>query len=225
VLSKVLHLVCETLLSHSKIINDQGQVLIDSVEVLQLLSHDVGLLIELLDLKLSWTNVSLKLLDFVIKHELELLKLLSLLFQIDDSLILIFDGRISFLKLTFLTLDLLFEVVCILEELIKLLILFVDSSLFSISLSLTLLEVIMDESQITLRLHSLINDLGKLFFVFVFELIDLDPGLVFDPFSFLLVTFHHRLNIFFEPISLLSLPVKLDLLILFQLLDDLLMME
>jgi hypothetical protein len=86
--------------------------------MLQLLSHDVGLFIELLNFKLSWTDVSLKLLDLIIKHELEFLKLLSLLFQIDDSLIFIFDSGISFLELSFLTLDLLLEVVGLLKQVI-----------------------------------------------------------------------------------------------------------
>jgi len=42
-LSKVFNLGGKTLLSHSKIINNKCQILVDSVEMLKLLSHDVGL--------------------------------------------------------------------------------------------------------------------------------------------------------------------------------------
>jgi len=49
-LSQVLHFVGETLLSHSEIVNDQGEVLVHSVEVFQLLSHLVSLLVQFLNL-------------------------------------------------------------------------------------------------------------------------------------------------------------------------------
>ncbi len=70
--------------------------------MLELLPHLIGLLIELLDLDLTGSDISLKLLDLVIEHELEFFKLLSLLFQIINSLILVADGSLSFLDLTFL---------------------------------------------------------------------------------------------------------------------------
>lgn len=109
--AEVLHFVSQTFLSHSEIINDQGQVLIYPVEVFQLLTHFVGLLIQSLNFRFSWTNVSLKLLDLVIKYEFELLKLLGLLFQIDDTLVLVFDSLVSFLELVFLTLDRRFQLI------------------------------------------------------------------------------------------------------------------
>jgi hypothetical protein len=83
--------------------------------MLQLLSHDVGLLVKFLNFKFSWADISLELLDFVIKDKLELLKLLSLLFEINDSLILVIDGSVSFFELTFLTLNLLLKIVGALE--------------------------------------------------------------------------------------------------------------
>ena len=66
ILSQILDLVGQAFLSHSQIINNQSKVLVDSVEMLQLLSHFVSLFIELLDLKFSWSNISLQLLDLVI---------------------------------------------------------------------------------------------------------------------------------------------------------------
>jgi hypothetical protein len=44
-LSKVFNLGSKTFLSHSKIINNKCQVLVDSVEMLKFLSHNVGLLL------------------------------------------------------------------------------------------------------------------------------------------------------------------------------------
>lgn len=57
-LSAVLNIVSKTFLSHSQIINDQSQVLINSIEMLELLSHLVCLLIKLLNLKFSWADIT-----------------------------------------------------------------------------------------------------------------------------------------------------------------------
>lgn len=104
---QLLYIVCESLLSHSEIVHDKCQILIDSVEMLELLSHLVGLLVQSLDIKLSWSNLSLELLDLVIKNELKLFELLCLLFEVDDPLVFVFDGCASFFELTFLTFNLL----------------------------------------------------------------------------------------------------------------------
>jgi len=111
VLSQVFDLGGQTLLSHSEIINDKSKILIDSVEMLQLLPHDVGLLLELLNFNFSWADISLELLDFVIKNELELLKFLSLLFQVNNSLIFVLDSGLSLTELGLLGNDLLLEIV------------------------------------------------------------------------------------------------------------------
>jgi hypothetical protein len=76
--------------------------LIDTIEMLKLLSHLVSLLVEFLDFNFTGSNITLKFLDFVIEDELEFFKLLSLLFQIINSLILVADGSLSFLDLTLL---------------------------------------------------------------------------------------------------------------------------
>ncbi len=47
--------------------------------MLELLSHFVGLFIKLLDFEFSGSNVSLKFLNLVIQHKLELFKFLSFL--------------------------------------------------------------------------------------------------------------------------------------------------
>jgi hypothetical protein len=76
--------------------------LIDTIEMLKLLSHLVSLLVEFLDFNFTGSNITLKFRDFVIEDELEFFKLLSLLFQIINSLILVADGSLSFLDLTLL---------------------------------------------------------------------------------------------------------------------------
>ena len=108
-LSEVLDLGGQTLLSHSEIINDKGQVLVHPIEVFQLLPHLVSLLVERLDLELSWTDVTLQLLALVVKNEFEFFKLLSLLFKINDTFVLVPDGLLSFLELIVLASFLLLE--------------------------------------------------------------------------------------------------------------------
>ena len=84
-LNLLLHLLCrfcQSFLAHAQIIHNQYQVLVDSIEVLLLRAHFIGLLVELLNLDLLRANVPLELLDFVIKDELELLQFLDLLLQL-----------------------------------------------------------------------------------------------------------------------------------------------
>ena len=82
--------------SHPQILNNQTQVHKDSLEVSLLLLHLIGLLLELVDSVASWPNITLQLLDFVIKYELELFQFLSLLLKVVNALILITDGGLSF---------------------------------------------------------------------------------------------------------------------------------
>lgn len=91
----VLHLVgslAQTFLSHTQIINNQHQVLIDPVEVFLLTSHLIGLLVELLDDHFLGTDVSLQLLNLIVKNELEFLQLLNLLLELADLDVLLLDG-------------------------------------------------------------------------------------------------------------------------------------
>ena len=101
-LPQVSDLISETLLAHSQIINNKCEVLIHTVEVLELLTHLVGLLIQLLDLDLAGSNVTLELLDLVVKNELELLQLLRFLLQVVNSLVLITDCSFTLLNFTLL---------------------------------------------------------------------------------------------------------------------------
>ena len=101
-LSQVSDLVCETFLAHSQIIHNKCEVLIHTVEMLELLTHLVGLLVQLLDLDLTGSNVTLELLDLVVKHELELLQLLCFLLQVINSLVFITDCCFTLLDFSLL---------------------------------------------------------------------------------------------------------------------------
>jgi hypothetical protein len=67
------------------------------------------LLIQLLDLDFTGSNVTLELLYLIIKHELELLKFLCLLLQIIYSLILVTNRGLTLLYLSLLRVNLLAE--------------------------------------------------------------------------------------------------------------------
>lgn len=125
-LSKVSYLICETLLTHSQIIDDQGKVRVDSVEMLELLSHLVGLLVELLNFDLSRSDFTFQLLNLVIEDEFEFFKFLSFLLEIIDSLIFVLNGGFTLLNFTSLRKDLLSEGVSCLNEFVKFLLLLTD---------------------------------------------------------------------------------------------------
>lgn len=107
--SQVCNFIVQTLLTHSQIVNDQSQVLIHSIEVLQLLSHLVCLFVQFLDFDFSGSDITLELLDFVIKNEFELFKFLCLLFQIVNTLVLILNGGLTLLDFSLLRVNLLSE--------------------------------------------------------------------------------------------------------------------
>lgn len=67
-------------MAHAKMVTDQVELLLDPVVVLQLRVHAVALVAQLLDLKLTWTDVVPELVDLEMQNELKLLKLLNFLF-------------------------------------------------------------------------------------------------------------------------------------------------
>ena len=86
----------ETRLAHLKVLNNQAQVFVNSVEVLHFLPHLCHLLVEYFNLSGFWLNFSFQLFDLVVEHEFELLQLLSLALQRTDPVFLIFDCLPSF---------------------------------------------------------------------------------------------------------------------------------
>ena len=191
----------------------------------ELLSHFICLFIESLNLHFSRSNISLQLFDFVIKHKFEFFKLLSFLFKINNTFIFIFDSFFSFLKLIILTFLLLLKLVNHFGRAIQILLFWGNFLLFLLLFILLFLIVIMNQSQVALGLHTLIYDDCKFLLVFVFENINSVPRLIFNLLSFSLVILYHQLNFFFQPISFLTLSVKLNFLVLFKLFDNFLVVE
>lgn len=71
----------------AQIVDQITQVSINPIERLELDVHVVGLCLKLYDFVLTRGNVSLQVFDFIIKHKLELFKLLCLPFQSIDLLL------------------------------------------------------------------------------------------------------------------------------------------
>ena len=100
-----------------------------------------------------------------------------------------------------------------------------DVSLKLFFLGFSFFIVICDQSEVCFGLHTCINDLGKFFLIFLFDLIDLVPSIVFNLVSLLFVFLHHVLNIILQSVGLLNLLFKFNLLLLLEFLDDLFMMH
>ena len=93
--SRVQVFIFETLVAHLEIIDNQVKVGTYGLEVLYFDLHPVDLVVELSDVCFSWQYVSLELFDLVVEHEFELLKLLSLLFELDDPDVFLFNCAFS----------------------------------------------------------------------------------------------------------------------------------
>ena len=102
-------LIFETLVAHLEIVDDQVKVCTNAMEVFNLDLHLVNLLVEGGDVVLARQNVSLQLLNLVVKHEFELLELLSLLFQLDNPGVFVLNSGSPRLKFILLGLDLILE--------------------------------------------------------------------------------------------------------------------
>lgn len=101
-LDQVLHM----LLSRPEIINDVTQVCIDLIVMSQVLIHVFSFLLQTSDLHSSWSNVTLEVLDLVVKHELELIKLLRLLLVFVNLFLMVSNDLILLDNLLLLSRDL-----------------------------------------------------------------------------------------------------------------------
>ena len=122
----VLHLIgClgQTFLSHSQIVHDQNQVLIDSIEVFLLRAHLICLFVKFLDLDLLRANVTLQLLDLVVENELKLFQLLNLLLKLPNLDILLIDRGNPRLVLLLARMDVLLDFLLLHQFVLKLVLL------------------------------------------------------------------------------------------------------
>ena len=193
--------------------------------MLELLAHLVGLLIQLLDLDLAGSNVTLELLDLVVKDEFELLKFLRLLLQIVDSLVFVADCCFTLLYLAFLRIYLLTERVCLLNEIIELLLLLMNVLLSLLLLGLSLFVVIGHKSQFSLALHASINNLSQFLLVLLLYPVNILPCLVFNFFSLIFMSIHESLYFLSQLSSLFFLLIKLIGVLLLKVLQDFLVMK
>lgn len=85
--------------SHTQIFDNQGQVVEHTLEMGLLLLHFVSLVLQFFNRGSTGSNISLKLLDFVVEHKFEFFELLGLLLQIFDTLLLVPDGGFTLRQL------------------------------------------------------------------------------------------------------------------------------
>ena len=153
------------------------QVRVDLVVMLEVLIHFVSLLLETGDLHLSGCDVAFELLDFVVKHELELLELLRLLFQLIDLLFSITNQLILSRDLCSLILYFFLEALkdLLLVGHLDVFLLFVSLKLFDIALEV--LVLVFGKLKLSLALEGHILNLGLVLHVLLVDLIDLKLGI------------------------------------------------
>ena len=71
--------------------------------------HLIDLFVQRGDIVFTRKDVTLQLLDLIIKHKLELFEFLRLLFEFNNASILVFDGSSTRSQFTLLVLNLVFE--------------------------------------------------------------------------------------------------------------------
>lgn len=145
---------------HTQVFYDQTQVHEDSLEVSLLLLHLVGLILEIVDGFASGTNITLQLLNLIVKHKLELLQFLSLLLQVMDPFVLISDRGLSFGQFQSLALNVGLQLIESSDELIQLRLLILDVPCETLLRRLARLIFLCDRCQIRLMLNALVDDLN-----------------------------------------------------------------
>ena len=176
--------------------HDQAEIFVYDFEVLGLIVHLSLLLVECLDDFLTWTNFRPKLLDLIIEDEFEFLQLLRLLSVLVNLVLLVLNGAFTLLQLVFHRLDILLLTVGVRDLSVQVLILLVYFLSERIHLLLLVPEFILNERQLTLHFHAMVNVPGQVALILLLDLLDFVPGLVFDTFTLLLVVLQHCLNLF-----------------------------
>lgn len=75
------HHLLHLFLSQAQVINCKAELAVLAILLLQVSVHALGLILKLVNLELSRRDVSLQVLDLVVKHKFELFKFLGLLLQ------------------------------------------------------------------------------------------------------------------------------------------------
>ena len=81
----------EPFLTHTKVFDNQAQVVVHTLKVFLFLLHLVGLFFQLFNLLSSRSDIRSKLFDLVIENELEFLKFLSLFLEVVNAFVFVAD--------------------------------------------------------------------------------------------------------------------------------------
>lgn len=92
-----------------QLIHHLAKGVIELVELLQPLIHSIRFLFHSCDLIFTRTNISLKLFDLMVQHELKLLEFLRPLLQLIDLPLLLSDCLITIVDLLLLLIDGFFQ--------------------------------------------------------------------------------------------------------------------
>ena len=195
VVLQFLRLLDETILSQLQVTNDQLEILGHSLEVLDLLVHLGSLLIQLLNSCFSRTNLSFQLFDLVVQHKLKLFEFLSFLVKLCDFLFFVCDGGITLVELTFLTLLQLTLVSLVIQLSVKLLLHLVNAVLERKFGCILVSMVILNEGQVGLLVHTLVNLIGELLLVLLLNGFYFLPLFVLDLGAFFFVPDKHSLDV------------------------------
>ena len=144
--------------------------------MLELRSHLIRLLIQILYLDLSRSDVSLKLFDFVVKHELELLKLLRLLLELKYAVVFLLYCLLALQDFLLLRLYLSSYGGYLVYLVSKISLRLVNLLDYIVTLEPRVLEPLLADGQVSLVLHASLNDSCELLLVLLSELVEDLPG-------------------------------------------------
>ena len=206
------------LLLEAQVLHDEAQVCIERVELFESLVFRVGLELELASFDLLGSDLLLQLLDTVIEHELELLKLLSLSLELVDLSLAITDLGILLSYLLLQRLHVVIEAFQCILLLLHCIVLIIDIPLETLHIGLDIVHLVLDQLQLGFRLKCHIMHLSLVFFVFVMDLLELFVAVLFDLIDGHLVPSDQLFIIFllFVDLRLLVLHLLLVLLLLKQ---------
>lgn len=205
--------------SHSQILDNQTQIHKDSLEVSLLLLHLIGLLLQFIDCVAPRSNVPLQFLDLVIKHELELLKLLSFFLQIMDSLVFITDCGLPLWQLQSLTLNVGLKLVKSGNEFVELGLLVLDIGSEPFLLTLLCFVLLGDRCEITFMFYTSFDNFDQFFFVLVFDHVDFLPGFVLNLFPRFFINFQQMVDLSLQLFTLSVFLLLLESLVDFELFE------
>ena len=163
--------------------------------MLHFLVHLCGLLFQSQDLLSIGLDVFLEFFDFVVKNELKLLQLLSLLLQLIDAEVFFAYSCLTLRKFVILRLNCLSARVSFVKFAVQFTLHVCNLVRQSLSLGFLLFELVVDQSQVTLLFHTVVNNTGQRLFLFFLNLVDGVPNFLLNLLSSLFVTSDHAFYI------------------------------